>query len=543
MKRVMIAAVIGCLVTTSCTQVAGWFGSAPDSTKGEAVDSSSYAAWARDESITESNAYSDLFLDSTSLENYIQKEKLSDSSARAIRNFYMVRNYQYAWFTSSGMTEQGRGLWNLRQEDSATANNKFKEHMDSVVQNDSLTIMRGDTSFVETELDLTKELVQYAQNGRNSLVNTSNIYYLVPAKKQDPLQLADSILNKQKDSAEYANNKSYNLLKEQLAIYYKAAKDSTWQAVPASTKNLRKGSKSVAVTALKKRLQATNDYTSSDTSAVFTDSLQVAIKDLQQRNGLSPTGIVNDSLINVLNVPAEQRVEQILVNMNRMLWVKPMEDSNRIVVNIPTLMLYAFEGSNKVFEMPVIVGKEGTSTMMFSGDINQLVFNPTWHIPQSIVQSEIMPKMKADPNYLKKKNMEVVKQNDSIPTINQLPGKENALGKVKFLFPNSYDIYLHDTPDKTLFAKKDRAQSHGCIRVADGEKLAQYLLRDQSEWSQDKIRTAMKGNKEETVKVKNPEPVYITYNTAWIDEKGKLNFRDDVYGHDKETSERMFKRS
>ncbi len=543
MKRVMIAAVIGCLVTTSCTQVAGWFGSAPDSTKGEAVDSSSYAAWARDETITESNAYSDLFLDSTSLENYIQKEKLNDSSARAIRNFYLVRNYQYAWFTSNGMTEQARGLWNLRQEDSATANNKFKEHMDSVVQNDSLTIMRGDTSFVETELDLTKELVQYAQNGRNSLVNTSNIYYLVPAKKQDPLQLADSILNKQKDSAEYANNKSYNLLKEQLAIYYKAAKDSTWQAVPASTKNLRKGSKSVAVTALKKRLQATNDYTSSDTSAVFTDSLQVAIKDLQQRNGLSPTGIINDSLINVLNIPAEQRVEQILVNMNRMLWVKPMEDSNRIVVNIPTLMLYAFEGSNKVFEMPVIVGKEGTSTMMFSGDINELVFNPTWHIPQSIVQSEIMPKMKADPNYLKKKNMEVVKQNDSIPTINQLPGKENALGKVKFLFPNSYDIYLHDTPDKTLFAKKDRALSHGCIRVGDAEKLTQYLLRDQNDWSQDKIRTALNSNKEQTVKVKNPEPVYITYYTAWTDENGKMNFRDDVYGHDKNTSDRMFTRS
>ena len=543
MKRVMIAAVIGCLVTTSCTQVAGWFGSAPDSTKGEAVDSSSYAAWARDESITESNAYSDLFLDSTSLENYIQKEKLNDSSARAIRNFYLVRNYQYAWFSSNGMTEQGRGLWNLRQEDSATFNNKFKEHMDSVVQNDSLTIMRGDTSFVETELDLTKELVQYAQNGRNSLVNTSNIYYLVPAKKQDPLQLADSILNKQKDSAEYANNKSYNLLKEQLAIYYKAAKDSTWQAVPATTKNLRKGSKSVAVTALKKRLQATNDYTSSDTSAVFTDSLQVAIKDLQQRNGLSPTGIINDSLINVLNVPAEQRVEQILVNMNRMLWVKPMEDSNRIVVNIPTLMLYAFEGSNKVFEMPVIVGKEGTSTMMFSGDINELVFNPTWHIPQSIVQSEIMPKMKADPNYLKKKNMEIVKENDSIPTINQLPGKENALGKVKFLFPNSYDIYLHDTPDKNLFAKKDRALSHGCIRVGDAEKLTQYLLRDQNDWSQDKIRTALNSNKEQTVKVKNPEPVYITYYTAWTDENGKMNFRDDVYGHDKNTSDRMFTRS
>lgn len=206
-------------------------------------------------------------------------------------------------------------------------------------------------------------------------------------------------------------------------------------------------------------------------------------------------------------------------------------------------MLYAVEGTNKVLEMPVIVGKEGTTTMMFSGAINQVVFNPTWHIPQSIVEKEILPKMKSDPGYLKKKNMEIVSQKDSIPTINQLPGKENALGRVKFLFPNSYDIYLHDTPDKTSFAKKDRAQSHGCIRVADAEKLAVYLLRNQTEWSQDKVRTAMSNNKEQTVKLKNAAPVYITYLTAWIDEKGKLNFRNDVYGHDKETSERMFRRS
>ena len=134
---------------------------------------------------------------------------------------------------------------------------------------------------------------------------------------------------------------------------------------------------------LKKRLSLTGDYTTGDTSQVFSDSLETAIKDLQLRNGLAATGKVNDSLINILNVPPQQRVEQLLVNLNRMQWSKPVEDSSYILINIPTLMLYTYEGSNKVFEMPVIVGKEGTSTMMFSGDINQLVFNPTWHIPQT----------------------------------------------------------------------------------------------------------------------------------------------------------------
>ncbi|MGN6166094.1 MAG: L,D-transpeptidase family protein, partial [Flavisolibacter sp.] len=262
-----------------------------------------------------------------------------------------------------------------------------------------------------------------------------------------------------------------------------------------------------------------------------------------QRNGLKPTGVVNDSMINVLNVPVEQRIQQIIVNMNRSLWMPQQNDSSRIEINIPSQILVAYADSGKAFEMPVIVGKEGSVTTMFSSNINQIVFNPSWNIPESIVKNDIMPKIKNDPSYLKKHNMEITGRNDSIPEIRQLSGKSNALGQVKFLFPNSYDIYLHDTPDKTLFAKKDRALSHGCIRVADAQKLAQYLLRDQKDWTPEKINAIIKGNKEQSVAVKNTEPFYITYNTAWVDENGKLNFRNDIYGHDKETMERMFKKA
>ena len=194
----------------------------------------------------------------------------------------------------------------------------------------------------------------------------------------------------------------------------------------------------------------------------------------------------------------------------------------------------------QVFEMPVIVGKEGNSTVMFSSKINQIVFNPTWNIPESIVRNEIMPKMKADPNYLKKNNIEVVKQNDNLPVLRQLPGKNNPLGKVKFLFPNTHDIYLHDTPDKTAFAKRDRALSHGCIRVANAEKLAEYLLRDQTDWKGQKIKSAMNSGKEETISLKNKQPVTISYLTAWVDPDGHMNFRPDVYNHDKDAMEKMF---
>ena len=541
MKKIFWGIVI-LVVFNSCTQVAGWFGNNSDSTSGMHADSSSYAAYARDLSITEANAYSDLFLDSNAVESFIQKEKLNDSSATSLRNFYRVRNYQYAWFTSDGPTEQARGLWGLyasgKDSSSNDPANDIKDRMDTLLQHDSITVAKNDSSFVQTELALTQQLFQYASENPQH-ISKKSIYYLVPAKKMTAMEYADSILNKQKDSSFYAGNKGYNLLKQQLADYYSIAKNGGWGTL-ASTAKLKKGTKSPEVVIIKKRLQLSKDYKGTDTSNVFSDSLETAVKSFQQRNGLKPTGVINDSMINILNVPVEQRIQQLIVNMNRMLWIPQQIDSSRIEVSIPSQMLYVYADSGKAFEMPVIVGKEGTNTVMFNSEINQVVFNPTWHIPESIVRNEIMPKMKSDAAYLKKHNMEVVKQNDSIPVLRQLPGKDNPLGRVKFLFPNTHEIYLHDTPNKDLFAKKDRTMSHGCIRVADAAKLAQYLLRDQSDWTAQKINAAMNSGKEQTVDLKTKQPISITYLTAWVDENGMMNFRPDVYNHDKDAIEKMF---
>jgi len=539
MKRIIFGiAILG--VLNSCTQVAGWLGTNSDSTNKHA-DSASYAAYARDESITTANAYSDLFLDSNAVESFIQQRKLDDSSANTMRNFYRVRNYQYAWFSSTGPTEQARGLWSLQasRTDSAATDSvgKLRDRMDTLLQRDSITVNNNDSSFVQTELALTQQLIQYA--GKNpEHINRHTIYHLVPAKKMDAMEYADSILNRQKDSVMYAGNKHYTSLKQQLANYYSIAKNGGWGTI--STAQLKKGTKSPAVTALKKRLQQTKDYNNTDTTNVFSDSLEIAVKSFQQRHGFTPNGIVNDSLINILNVPVEHRIQQIIVNMNRSLWMPQTTDSSRIEVSIPSQMLYAYADSGKAFEMPVIVGKEGSGTVMFSSQIDQIVFNPIWNIPESIVRDEIMPKVKADANYLKKNNIEVVKKNDSLPVLRQLPGKDNPLGKVKFLFPNTHEIYLHDTPDKTHFAKKDRTLSHGCIRVANAAKLVQYLLRDQSDWTAQKIQTAMNSGKEQRVSLKTKQPVNITYLTAWVDANGYMNFTPDVYSHDKDAIAKMF---
>ncbi len=523
----------------SCTHIAGSSESDSDSSQAKAPDSTMII---KDESITEANAYSDLFLDSNAVESFIQKEKMDDADAATLRNFYKARNYEFAWFATDGPTEQARGLWSLYASEGDSARKepaeKLKERMDSVLQKDSLSIAKNDSSFLHTELTLTSQLIEYASEHPEH-ISSQTIYSLVPAKKLDPLQLADSILNKQKSTDQYASNKTYSLLKQQLANYYAIAKNGGWQPVQNAT-NLKKGAKSPAVIAIKKRLQFTKEYAGSDTTNVFSDSLVSAIKTYQLHNGFQPTGQINDSVIAAMNVPVEERISQILINMNRAMWMPPAADSNRLQVDIPSYMLYAYEGSNRVFEMPVIVGKEGNSTVMFSGDINEIVFNPDWKVPESIVKNEIVPAMKKDPNYLKKHHMEKTGGSDSLPTIRQLPGKENSLGRVKFLFPNSHDIYLHDTPDKNLFAKNDRALSHGCIRVADAKKLAEYLLRNQSDWNAGKIQSTMNGGKEESVKLKDTEPVSITYYTAWVDETGMMNFRNDVYGLDKEAAARMF---
>jgi len=226
--------------------------------------------------------------------------------------------------------------------------------------------------------------------------------------------------------------------------------------------------------------------------------------------------------------------------MDRMRWLAAQPKGNLLVVNIPEFVLHLYEGNRKVFDMDVVVGKEGHNTMMFNGDLNQVVFCPYWNVPQSIVEHEILPEMEKHPGYLEKENMEVTGNEDGLPVIRQRPGGKNALGRVKFLFPNSFNIYLHDTPAKSLFEKDKRAYSHGCIRLKEPEKLANYVLRNQPEWTPEKIEDAMNSGEQKFVRVKDPIPVVITYYTAWVDEKGQLNFREDIYGHDGNLATKMF---
>lgn len=510
----------------------------------------------RDLSIDKSNAYSDLFFDSSSMEKYIADNNLSDTITRRMRSFYNARNYQFAWFTSTGLNEQARGFWNLLDYAYSTGGEKdtrSKNLQTSVDQyitnmtasdNGKISINASDKNALQTELALTGQFIDYTLSSyEDGYVKRKEMERFIPRKKDDAMYLADSLITKKhKDDKYYENvNQSYGLLKNELGTYYNIISNGGWQPVKLNGKKLAAGTSAPEVSAIKKRLQVTKDLAGGDTSNLFTDSLANAVKNFQVRHGYKADGIITGQLIKDMNVPAELRLQQILMNMGRMRWMPQEPKGKLIVVNIPEFILHFYEGKNKAFDMVVVVGKQGHNTVTFTGMLSQVVFSPYWNVPDNIVRKEIVPSMNNNPGYLAKQNMEIVGNRGGLPIVRQLPGEKNALGRVKFLFPNRFDIYFHDTPSKSLFSQDKRAFSHGCIRLSEPEKMANYLLKDDKDWDESKISSAMNSSQEKYVKLKDPVPVFITYYTAWVDENGLLNFRDDVYEHDKELRKMMFK--
>lgn len=489
------------------------------------------------------------FLDSLAVEKFISSKKIPDSLSRRIRSFYNTRNYQFAWFTSQGLTEQARGFWNLHDyhttynHDSLLHNKTLQRTMDDLIAEENLSVSANNKTYINTELTLTNHFIQYIMNQyEDGYVKRKEMERFIPRKKEDAMYLADSLLTKKHKDNKYFEdvNESYKALKDQLAKYYDIAKKGGWPAIPSDKKTYKKGTSDLSIALIKKHLQITGDMPAGDTTAVYNDTLEMGIQNYQRRFGYTPDGKLTAALIKEMNVPVQERLQQILLNMERMRWMPSRPSGDLILVNIPEFVMHVYDGKKKVWDMNVVVGKEGHNTMMFTGDLNQVVFSPYWNVPPSIVRKEILPAIEKDPSYLARNNMEQIGMEGDLPKIRQLPGPDNSLGRVKFLFPNSFNIYFHDTNAKGLFSKDKRAYSHGCIRLEEPEKMAQYVLRKQPEWTPERIEDAMNSGVEKFVKIKDPIPVFITYYTAWVDDAGQLNFREDIYDHDKTLMARMF---
>ncbi|MEO7047931.1 MAG: L,D-transpeptidase family protein, partial [Ferruginibacter sp.] len=499
----------------------------------------------RNYSITKANAFNDIFLDSNAVENYITKNSLPDSVANLIRSFYNTRNYEFAWFSSAGLSEQAMGFSSLKNftGDTSAKQKKLQKTIDNLLADDEMKVSAKSPSIINTELMLTESLIDYGKaNFDKGYVKRKELERFIPFKKSDPLKLADSLLNKKHSDDKYFSdiNKPYKLLLEQLKKYADIAKAGGWPSIAGTANNFKEGASSPEIISIKKLFSITGDLPVKDSSSVFDDNFKKGVLNFQKRFGQTADGKITAATLEEMKVPVIARIKQILINMNRMRWLPLEPESKLIVVNIPAFLLHVYDKKQEVFSMPVIVGKEGHNTTLFSDRLSTIVFSPYWNIPQSIVKNEIVPGIAKNKNYLADHQMETTGTEDGFPIVRQLPGPKNSLGKVKFLFPNIFNIYFHDTPAKSIFDKDVRAYSHGCIRLSDPLKLATYLLKGNDSWTSQNIEKAMDSGKEQYVALKDPVPVFITYYTAWVDENGQLNFRDDIYGHDLIVGKKMF---
>jgi L,D-transpeptidase YcbB len=275
------------------------------------------------------------------------------------------------------------------------------------------------------------------------------------------------------------------------------------------------------------------------------------VRAFQEHHGMKATGIVDARTVAALNVPISQRIAQVALNLERWRWLPDDLGARHIRVNIPRFYVEAYENSRPVLSIRAIVGKEGDETPVFSESMTHVVFSPYWNIPATIVADETLPAAERDPEYLARNDIEIVRVSGGEPEVinpadldwsdeetlkgvafRQRPGSANALGFVKFMFPNPYNVYIHDTPADGLFQRLGRTLSHGCIRIEDPVGFASYVLRDQPRWTREAIVKAMHAGEETHVKLSAAIPVHIVYFTAWADEQGGLHFRDDVYGFD-----------
>jgi len=495
----------------------------------------------RDTTITTANAFSQLFFDSLKLEQFLEKEASGDSMANYMRSFYNSRNFSFAWFHEDGLTVQAQGFWSAHDmlvkqlTDSSLYDGQLHQMIDTLLSDSSFIINKKQLE--ETELRFTKHFFSYLQFAYAGKVDPQEVQWHIPRRKLKPVALLDSFLNSEKSDWKPLN-KPYYSLQQQLFRYNDIEKNGGWGAITTTT-TLKPGSKNNLIIAVKKRLQSTGLYSAVDTSDFYDNELLIAVKKAETSFGLKADGVVDKDLIKQLNIPVAERIRQMLINLERMKWM-PELSSNYLFANIPEYRLHVMENGKKVLAMNIVVGKAANSTVIFSDELKYVVFSPYWNVPRSIVRNEIYPAMRRSSSYLRRNNMEVTGYSNGLPIVRQKPGNSNALGHVKFIFPNSYNIYFHDTPSRDLFNRQQRAFSHGCIRLQQPFDLAVYLLRNQPEWTDEKIKAAMNNSKEKWVTLGKTVPVFITYFTSWVDEEGLLHFTDDIYGHDKKLAAHLF---
>jgi murein L,D-transpeptidase YcbB/YkuD len=483
------------------------------------------------------SSQSSVTYDSTEMASFFKRYPDLSQYADQIRNFYRKRNYAYAWFENGKLIEQAENLSNRLmnlQNEGVYKQIAYQKALDSLLY--GLNVKTKKKPDVILELMLTSQYFAFSKlawDGMDASVSKSAKWYL-PRKKVAYDQYLDSLLKapvKQWSSDEPVY-RQYELLRKYLRKYRALDIGENWNHIDVGKSSLKPGDSSSVIAKIKERLYKLEDFRGDTLNNLYDGTLLTAIKQFQERHGLKDDGLLNKETYAELNIPIKSRIRQILVNMERSRWLPVSLNADYLAVNIPEFKLHVYHADSLLWSCNVVVGQTVHQTTLFYGEIKYIVFSPYWNVPQSIVIHEILPGIKRDPKYTSRHNMEIKGYQDGLPIVRQKPGPDNSLGLVKFLFPNSYNIYLHDTPAKSLFGESSRAFSHGCIRVMEPAKVADFLLKNSKEWDSNKIDSAMHSGKERYVTLNNKVPVFIAYFTAFIDRNDHLNFRKDIYNLD-----------
>ena len=509
----------------------------------------------------------------------------------AARRFYRERGFRLGWFKNHQPVPQAQALQNTitKAKDEGLdpkdyQNRDFKQLFAGLDKARPDPVRRNalerqiDVALTGTYLNWASDYYRGVANPRDS---KSTSWQVKPNKIKLHKALL-TFLGERKSRYNYYEfaplHPEYDQLKKALAAYRAQERAGGWPALPAGLA-LKPGQPSPAVAVLRSRLlnmggnlavapgpvmagaaPAVVPVSSTPVSDTYDPELVGAVKQFQQDAGLKADGIVRGETLRQLNVPIGSRIDQLILNMERWRWLPKRFEPDYLLVNIPEYTLHVVENNQEAFSMRVIVGKVLHETPVFSDKVEYVVLSPYWNVPFSIIENELRDKLVANPNYLDRLDMEVVKgsgrkaevidpsavdwanvtQETFKYTLRRRPGPKNDLGDVKFIFPNSNDIYLHDTPHDELFSQSSRSFSHGCVRVAEPIKLATYLLRNKPGWDQQTILDSIATRREKYVTLKEKLPVYLVYFTAWADANGHPHFRDDIYGLDKTLAREYF---
>lgn len=485
-------------------------------------------------------------------------------SRSQLPRFYEIRGYRPAWLDEHGLTPQVDDLVRALHDASLEGLVPGNYHLAAIeslmgIIRDSEQDLQDTEQLTDLDILLTDAFFIYGANLSRGRVDPETLHVRRTARvnKVDFVTLVSEAIDENTiaTALEYLKppHPAYRRLKEGITRYREIALAGGWDPVPEGPK-LKKGDRSERVPPIRRHLVITGELRDGDDGDpdLFDERLETAVMAYQTRHGLDPDGVVGARTLTALNETADALVRKIELNLERWRWLPRDLGKRYVLVNSAAFRLDVVEGGEEVMSMRVVVGRNYRSTPVVSSSIVYMVLNPYWNIPTKLAVEDIAPQVLKNPRYLAERKIHIftdwradaleVDQSEvnwkkytaeNFPyKLRQDPGPKNPLGRIKFIFPNIHDVYLHDTPERNLFYKASRGFSSGCIRIEKPYDLAMYLLRGDGAWSRQKLNAAIRSGEMTTVHLPKPVPVHLLYWTAWADENGTVQFREDIYERD-----------